>query len=250
MRFTGALVVRGAVLLIAPDKTAFKRLPVPLARCDTCGCGARVLPAEMLPGKTYTLPVIEVAALRYTSPDPAGPGLRRVVLGMGRYAPAHSSLHRWATGIGERALDRAPAPAPDTPPHATPPHPPSAAALLAETARRLDPHIFLRWNTQPAIPPWKHWTERRRDQLQACARVLAAAQHLFPAAPSPLTEWQSHLARFLGVTGWTFRTGPRPAPMQRGLPAPPALDSDPHPETPVGVSPHGSRAPPHRRFPL
>ncbi|MBI3268742.1 MAG: hypothetical protein HYZ53_06950 [Planctomycetes bacterium] len=91
--------------MTAGDQTDHRCLLLPLARCGECDRWARVLPIELLPRKTYALPVIETAARCYTSPDPCGPGLRPTVRRLGKFAPVHSTLHHWTAGLGERALD-------------------------------------------------------------------------------------------------------------------------------------------------
>ena len=103
------------MLLSEAGGTTFRRLTVPLARCSACKRSARVLPAELLPQKTYGLPVIEKAARPYVSPAPGGPGLRTVVKGLGQHAPCHSTLHRWLAGLGELAFGRLTEPSPPDP---------------------------------------------------------------------------------------------------------------------------------------
>jgi len=201
--FTGRWVARGVVERDARGGTKFRHMEVPLAECTACGRSARVLPSGVLPYKTFTLPVIEEAAKRYVSCD--GPGLRGVVAGLGKHAPDHSTLHRWSAGLGERVLDRLPRGAVSAP---------RAAALVGETERQLGVDVRPLWRCRHRIAPWKHQTERRRDELEACARVLAVAVVLFPSEVSPLTEWDRRLVEFLGVAAWTFWTGRAGTAMQ------------------------------------
>lgn len=261
LHFTGTWVERNAILLTAAGKTAYRTCSFPVACCELCRHRPRVLSAEFLPYKTYTVPVVEAAGRMYTAPDPSGPGLRRVVAHLGDRHPVHSTLHAWLAGLGERALDRLPRrPRPQRPrrpmpsarppltPAPKPPPAPTAAALIVESARRLNASLRTLWQQSPSIPRWKYRSERRREQLEACARVFAAASILFPNSPAPLVAWQAALATFFGVAGWTFPTGPGHMPIEQTASTPPRVDSARRPEPPVGDASHAPRSPPHRRL--
>ncbi len=252
LTFVGCWVKRGAVLLDGRGKTKHECLRVPLARCSVCNRSARVLSAELLPGRTFGLPVIEKAARSYVSSDPTGPGLRKVVKGLGAHAPCYSTLHRWLDGLGERALDRQPRkPSPPEPSDPdTPPPPPTTAAMVAESARRIDPELPVAWARSFSIPSWKYHTEKRRDQLEACARVLFAARHLFPDASSALLVWHLQLIELFGVTAWCFPTGFSCTPMQLRPQRTPEVGSPTRSRPRRGDTHHGPRPPPHRRLPL
>ena len=93
--FTGKSVTRGAVVGNGDEhRPRYRRLQIPLARCDGCGRWARVLPQDVLPRKTYGIGVIELGARRYVfTPD----SLREAVRGITDRAedgPHHSTLHR------------------------------------------------------------------------------------------------------------------------------------------------------------
>lgn len=233
MVFTGRWVMRGVVERGPRGGTGFRRIKIPLARCTACGRTARVLSAGVLPRKTFTLPVIEDAASRYVSRD--GPGLRGVVAGLGQHAPDHATLHRWLTGLGERALDR---------PSRGAVSAPTAAALVSETERRLRVAVRPLWRSRPRIAVWKHRTEPRRDELEACARVLAVAGALFPREVSPLTEWDRRLAGFLGVAAWTFWTGRPCTRMQRPVSAARSVGFARFPKPSARGVRHAARSPP------
>jgi hypothetical protein len=252
LTFLGRRVERGAVLLGRDGRTEFRELQIPVARCSACKRSARVLPAELLPRKTFGLPVIEKAARPYISPDLAGPGLRTAVKGLGEHAPCHSTLHRWLAGLGERALDRRLPKRTASKPCGsdTPPPPPTAAAMVAESSRRVDPGLPLVWARSFPIPTWKYKTEKRRDQLEACARVLCAAGVLFPDAAAPLTAWHLQLVGFFGVAAWCFPTGLSCTPVQLTPPRTPEVGSPARSRPRPGDAHHGARPPPHRRLPL
>jgi hypothetical protein len=175
-----------------------------------------VLPRELLAFKSFCLPVIEQACWCYVAADPHGPGLRRTVRRLGRYAPAHSTLWRWLAGLGERALDRRPGAgcrAARQAPRAGPALPP-VSALIAETAQRLGQGLRQFWQRHFPLPDWKYHSERRREQLAGCARVLASARRVFPEAPHPLCAWQGWLIERFHVAAWAFPTGMACTPLQ------------------------------------
>jgi len=82
-----------------------EEVQIPLSRCGNCGCRRRVLPLEVLPRKTFSLPVIAECAR--TALEPRGT-LRAAVsaLDHGAVRPHFSTLHGWLGGLGERAFDQ------------------------------------------------------------------------------------------------------------------------------------------------
>jgi hypothetical protein len=120
--------------------------------------------------------------------------------------PHWTTLHRWLTFFGERGLDRLPL----TRSRGTTPRGSffipwlPVSALSAESAKRLRRGIKRIWVRPVEIPAWKYRTPRRREQLQACARLLSTAAHLFPDDPYPLTAWESWIVEHLDVAGWWF----------------------------------------------
>lgn len=249
LTFCARWVDRGAVLPGKRGGTVFQRPLVPLARCSACKRSARVLPAELLPRKTYSLPVIENAAGRYVSPDPGGPGLRKVVKGLGEHAPCPSTLHRWLAGLGELAFDRLPKPSrPETSDSAPPA--PTTATVVEESTRRVDPGLRAVWQQSFFIPSGKYQSEKRRDQLEGCARILCAAQHLFPDASAPLTVWRRELIGWLGVAAWDFPTGFSCTPSQLTPQRTPEVGSPARSKPRPLEAHHGPRPPPHGRLSL
>ncbi|MFH1037810.1 MAG: hypothetical protein V1789_03960, partial [PVC group bacterium] len=82
-----------------------------------------------------------------------------------------------------------------------------SSALVSESAKKINPAIRDRWNRSFKIPAWKYHSSRRRDQLQACARLFDCASFLFPEEPHPLTVWQGKIIEYFHVAGWWFPTG-------------------------------------------
>ncbi|MCI0547562.1 MAG: hypothetical protein L0027_09785 [Candidatus Rokubacteria bacterium] len=130
-----------------------------------------MLPADLLPRKTYGLPIMAAAKRRYTR---GGEGLRRTAAA---FAPlCHSTLHGWLGGLGERALDHVrlrrdrPVPA-----RASDPALPPFSAALVETERRTGAPVRAAWRRPVFVDPQRYRSRARRDQLEACMRLLAVA---------------------------------------------------------------------------
>ena len=237
--FTGRSVDRGAVLRDEDGELKPQSLQLPLGRCTDCKARIRVLPRELLAFKSFSLPVIEEACGRYADPDPKGPGLRRTVRAMGKYAPAHSTLWRWLAGLGERALDHG-AVQKVRAYRALPP----ASALIAESDKRLGKKLGKLWQRHFRIPRWKYKNQKRREQLEGCVRVLGAARHLFPQSPHRLSEWHGRLIEWLHVAAWSFPTGWPCTDMQLTARPSGAVRSAPNSKPARGARGHGARSPP------
>ena len=214
-------------------------LCIPLAGCTNCKARIRVLPRELLPFKSFALPVIEAACTRYTDADPTGPGLRRVVRSIGPYGPVHSTLWRWLAGLGERALDHGTV-------RTVPAYGslPPASSLIAESDRRLGTMADRFWQKNLTVPRWKYQSEKRREQLEACARVLATARYLLPEPLHPFSEWHGRLIEWLHVSAWGFPTGIPCTDMQLTPCGSGALRSAPNSKRAKGGRCHGARSPP------
>jgi hypothetical protein len=198
--------------LFDPDGVAlYRESPVPLALCEQCKSRLRVLPVEILPYKTFGLPVIEAACIHYTT---SADGLRKTVGKIPGVAPHYSTLHGWMGGLGERAMDkvhlrrdRATIGQPSLPP---------TSALVAETAKRQGLELINRWGkTKPPIAPWKYESLFRKELLQSCLRLLSIAASLFQDSPYPLTLWQHWLLPMFLVAAWLFPSRNIITPIQR-----------------------------------
>jgi hypothetical protein len=234
--------------MLGPESEVhWEKLLIPLAQCRLCHGRFRVLPFDLPPHKHFSLPVIERAARRYTSPDSNELSLRRVAAAFGLQGPCHSTLHRWTAGLGERALDRnllqtLPAYA------SLPP----VCSLLEQTARNRSRSLFSHWQRNFPIPPWKYRTQKRQEQLQACARLASVAAILFSQSLHPLTAWQTYLIERFHVAAWNFPTPFLHTNSQHPKPKAPALSSraakpkSRKRKKPKTESSHETRAPPSR----
>jgi len=103
LKLTNTTVERGSFMFEKDDEgidTVVKRtVIIALVKCPICKSRLRLLPADILPYKLYTLPVIELSAGFYNRGDLS---LRHVAwdLFYGDRTPAHTTLHAWTEGLG------------------------------------------------------------------------------------------------------------------------------------------------------
>jgi len=76
-----------------------RKVKIAVVKCPICKSRYRLLPANILPCKLYTLPVIELAVSLYNRGDLS---LRQVawVQLYGERTPEHTTLHGWTEGLG------------------------------------------------------------------------------------------------------------------------------------------------------
>ena len=190
--FTGAFVPRGIIRSEGEKGCHYEKTRVPFCKCLGCGSRFRVLSREMLPYKQYSLPVIETAC-RLSFEDNRGP--RKAAAMMEGDAPHWTSIYHWQGDLGERALDGTQA--------IGTVHVP-ASALVAESAKRLDPGLNEQWRQPVNVPADPRRNPRRQEQLEACLRVLLAASFLFKATFHSLTSWSAWLTGHFHVFAWSF----------------------------------------------
>jgi hypothetical protein len=196
-----------------------------------------VLPAEIAPFKHYTLPVIETVCSAYTDAQLPAITLRRTVEWMGTGHPDHSSLHGWLAGLGERAWGRWDSPAGNLP----------VSALLAETGRHIDRRLPEWWRRGYPVADGKYHSEKRREQLEGCARVFATAALLFPKAAHPFCAWELCLQKRLNVAAWSFPARCRCTAFQQHASGEADVRSAANQRKPRGKERnrnHGARSPP------
>jgi hypothetical protein len=172
---------------------------VPLARCGRCRARVRVLPEGVLPYKANSLALIERCIEAYVEPGSTR-GLEAAVGVIDGVRPHFTTLHGWLGGLGDRVLERERDGRGGISGKAMP-----ASAIVAEASKRLDARLMDRWlHERVEIAPWKHETQGRRDQLEACARLVKAASVLFPESPHPVSTWHGWVIAELDVAGWAF----------------------------------------------
>lgn len=175
-----------------------------LARCRSCDHRPRVLPCDVLPRKTYSVPAIDLPMVAYARGDR---GLRRVAWSIpGERTPSHTTIHAWSEGIGAWALGRAAGEVAGAAP---------CSAVLAETRARF-PAVAAACEQTPSINPDRYRSEARRERLSALCVLIAAVLCIAGAdRDRPLTFWRQ-LA--LGFGLWSavgFRTGLLHTPIER-----------------------------------
>ena len=81
------------------DTVVKATVKIVLVRCPMCKSRYRLLPADILAHKLYTLPVIELSVSLYNRGDLS---LRQVVWDQlyGERTPEHTTLHGWSEGLG------------------------------------------------------------------------------------------------------------------------------------------------------
>lgn len=192
--WTQSTVERGMALL-EPDGFEVMTVvrlsgQIGLARCSPCSGRFRVLPGDVVLGKTYSLPIIEHAASRYVD---GAQSLREVVRALpGERVPAHTTLHGWTEGLGAYVLGRAAGEIPGSAP---------MSRLWAETEshqRELTEALRDARREKPFVDPRRYESEGRCDRLGEVAVALRVAGLSSGVGhPMSLTAW-----RVLAL-GWT-----------------------------------------------
>ena len=141
------------------DTVVERKVDIVLARCPKCKGRCRVLPADILPYKRYSLPVIELTVDLYNRGDLS---LRQVTWHQlyGERTPEHTTLHGWTEGLGAWYLGRSIGELGFSVP---------ASRVLAELEIR-----FPQMNSLHSIPvrinPLRYRSQGRRERLGACKR--------------------------------------------------------------------------------
>jgi len=191
-------VVRGVVVVerdgFDQAQATHKVILIAMARCRACGHRCRVLPGDVLPHKTYSLPVIELHVAAYLRGDRS---LRQVAWQLLPEAtPQHTTLHAWSEGLGAYALGRTPGEIAGAEP---------CSALRAEVRRRW-PEVAP--TAIPAIDPRRYRSPGRRERLVAAAALLHAAGLVPGADPTlPLSSLRHRAFGFGLSSPVSFRTG-------------------------------------------
>lgn len=173
-----------------------------MARCLQCRHRVRVLPADVLPRKVFSLPVVEGCCDAYLQ----GGSLRKAVQSLGSGAPAHSTVHGWTDGLGAHALMRPGADAvPDAP----------CGVLLSETkARHRDIGTIIENST--AVDPRQHRSEGRGERIGAVGALLAIAMVVTGLQkPETLTAWRQLSHQWSVTAALSFRSALSRTPIEQ-----------------------------------
>ncbi len=193
-------VKRNAVLFDSKGVAVYLEVLVPLSECEECKCRRRVLPYELIPYKTFSLPVIETTCYHYCT---FSDGLRNTVNKMSGIRPHYSTLHGWLGGIGERALDRIQLKTDRA--EIGKPSLPKVSTLVAETAQKKDTQLVNSFNNLiPNIASFKYKSLFRKELLVSCLRLLTIASSQFKLNAYPLTMWEQFLICIFSVPCFLF----------------------------------------------
>jgi hypothetical protein len=206
---TGKRVARGSVIIDSDDGSiCYRSMVIPLARCMKCERWNRVLPLELLPRKTYGIDVIELGIGQYVGGTTSYRETAASITVVNGQSPAHSTLYRWISGLGEKVLDRNPSIRDD--------YPPSNSAVMEQSARLLATDVAVRYLSATVLIAHANYrSEHRYDQLAAVAKLLLIASVLFGVMRVSLRRWNDLLLPSFFVAVWAFPCGFQGTPMQR-----------------------------------
>jgi hypothetical protein len=163
LELTNSTVDRTAFMLKKDDydiDTVVKgTVKIVLVKCPICKSRYRLLPADILPYKLYSLPVIELSVSLYNRGDLS---LRQVAWEQlfGEHTPEHTTLHGWSEGMGAWWLGRR-----------------IGEVAFSVPATRIQAELEIRfsqlksWHSIPVrINPERYRSPGRCERLQACKR--------------------------------------------------------------------------------
>ena len=141
------------------DTVVERKVDIVLAKCPICKGRCRVLPADILPYKLYSLPVIEFSVSLYNRGDLS---LRQVAWERlyGERTPEHTTVHGWTEGLGAWYLGRSIGEVAFSVP---------ATRMLAELEIRF-PQIKSLHSLPVRINPLRYRSQGRLERLEACKR--------------------------------------------------------------------------------
>jgi len=200
LKLTNTTVERGSFMFEKDDEgidTVVKRtVIIALVKCPICKSRLRLLPADILPYKLYTLPVIELSAGFYNRGDLS---LRHLAwdLFYGDRTPAHTTLHAWTEGLGAWWLGQ-----------------PIGEVAFCVPATRVQAELEIRYpqmsslNCQPIwINPQRYRTQGRRQRLEACKRFEIVGEMIASENPGNFVELNRLIVSWGNWFGLGFRTG-------------------------------------------
>ena len=172
------------------------KVKIVLVRCPICKCLCRLLSADILPHKPYTLPVIELAVSLYNIGDLS---LRQVawVELYGERTPEHTTLHGWTEGLGAYCLGRT-----------------VGEVVFAVPATRIFAELEIRFpqvKSLQSIPVWinpeRYRSQGRLERLQACKRFEIIGTMLEVKNTCKFVELNRLIVSWGNSFGLGFKTG-------------------------------------------
>jgi hypothetical protein len=200
LNLTNSTVDRGSLMLEKDDAgidTVVKRtVIIVLVKCPICKSRFRLLPADILPYKLYTLPVIEFSASFYNRGDLS---LRHVAWDLlyGDRTPAHTTLHAWTEGLGAWWLGQ-----------------PMGEVAFGVPATRIQGELQIRYPQMSSLlskPVWinpqRYRSQGRRERLEACKRFEIIATMVASENRCNFVELNRLIVSWGNWFGLGFKTG-------------------------------------------
>ena len=178
------------------DKVVKCEAKIALARCVLCKSRYRVLPADFLPYKLYSLPVIELAVNLYNRGNFS---LHQVVWDQlyGEHNPRRSTLHAWTEGLGAFCLGR-----------------PIGEVATALPATRIMAEFTIRFPSMKSfssipvsINPQRYRSQARQERLEACKRFETVCTVIDANSSWKFSELNRLMVSWGNSYGFGFRTG-------------------------------------------
>jgi hypothetical protein len=178
------------------DNIVKRTLIIVLVKCPICKSRYRLLPADILPRKHYSLPVIELSVSLYNRGDLS---LFQVVWEQlpGDHNPQHTTLHGWTEGLGAWWLGRA-----------------MGEVAFCVPATRIQAELEIRYpqmrslHSKPVwINPQRYRSQGRRERLEACKRFEIVGTMLASENPWNFVELNRLIIIWDNSFGLGFKTG-------------------------------------------
>jgi hypothetical protein len=178
------------------DTVVERKVKIALVKCPICKCRYRLLPADIVPYKLYTLPVIEFSVSLYNRGDLS---LRQAAWDQlyGERTPEHTTLHGWTEGLGAYWLGRTVGEVAFSVP---------AARILAELEIRF-PQMKSLLSIPVRINPQRYRSQGRLERLEACKRFEIISTMLEVKNTGKFVELNRLIVSWGNSFGVGFRTG-------------------------------------------
>jgi hypothetical protein len=167
-----------------------------LVKCPICKSRFRLLPADILPYKHYSLPVIEFSVNRYNR---GYLSLRHVAWKFldGERTPEFTTLHAWTEGLGAWWLGQG-----------------IGEVAFCVPATRIQAELEIRYpqmgslHCQPVwINPDRYRSQGRRERLEACKRFEIVGTMVTSETPGNFAELNRLIVSWGNSFGLGFKTG-------------------------------------------
>lgn len=202
LKLTNSTVDRTAFMLEKDecdiDTVVKSTIKVVLVKCPICKGRYRLLPADIVPYKLYSLTAIELSVRFYNQGDLS---LRHVTWDLlyGDRTPAHTTLHAWTEGLGAWWLGRTIGEAPFSVP---------AGRVQAELEIRY-PQMGSLHSKPVLINPQRYRSQGRRERLEACKQFEIGCSLATSQNACNFVELNRLIVKWGNAFGLGFKTGIR-----------------------------------------